>query len=51
MNSAANSLTLIVVTLVMLAAGIEKKRLEWKRRDRPWLRKRKPPTNGRRAGA
>ena len=37
---------LILATLVMLSIGIDQKRLEWKRRDRGWWRKRKPPTGG-----
>lgn len=52
MTTATNTLGLIVATLVMLVAGIQQKRLEWKRRDHSWLnkrKKRKAPTNGWRA--
>ena len=49
MTTAGNTLAMIVATLVMLVAGIWKKRLEWRRRDGTWLHKRKPPTTGRSA--
>ena len=49
MTNATNTLGLIVATLVMLFAGMQKKRLEWKPRDRSSLRKRKLTKTGRRA--
>lgn len=49
MNNATNTLGLIVATVVMLLAGIQKKRLNWKPRDGSWLRKHKSPKTGRRA--
>lgn len=50
MSPVTNTLGMILVTLVMLLAGIQKKRLEWKSRDGSWSWKRKPPRNGRRVG-
>jgi hypothetical protein len=44
MTPTYNALGLIVATLLMLLAGLSKKRLEWKPRDRPKRRSRKPPT-------
>jgi hypothetical protein len=41
MSPTLNALDLVVATLLMLLAGVSKKRLEWKRRDRS-QRGRKP---------
>ena len=38
-----NMLGLLVATLLMLLAGLSKKRLEWKPRDESKRRSRKPP--------
>ena len=46
MTTATSTILLILATFVMLSIGIDKKRLEWKRRDPGWWRKRKPPTGG-----
>ena len=46
MTTAMTTILLMLATLVMLSIGIDKKRLEWRRRDPGWWRKRKPPTNG-----
>jgi hypothetical protein len=40
--AAANAIGMILATLLMLLAGLSKKRLEWKPRDRT-RRGRKPP--------
>jgi hypothetical protein len=37
-------LGMVVATLLMLLAGLSKKRLEWKPRTAPRRRLRKPPT-------
>jgi hypothetical protein len=44
MTSTLNALGLVVATLLMILAGLSKKRLEWKPRDPPKRRPRKPPT-------
>jgi hypothetical protein len=43
MSPAVNSLGMVVATLLMLLAGLSKKRLEWKPRNRT-KRSRKPPS-------
>lgn len=43
MSSTVNALGMVVATLLMLLAGLSKKRLEWKPRDAS-RRGRKPPT-------
>jgi hypothetical protein len=49
MTTESHSPGMILATLIMLFAGIQEKRLEWKPRDGSWLGKRKPPRTGRRA--
>jgi len=44
MTPTLNALGLLIATLLMLVAGVSKKRLEWKPRDRSKHRSRKPPT-------
>jgi len=44
MTPTLNALGLLIATLLMLVAGLSKKRLEWKPRDRSKHRSRKPPT-------
>ncbi len=44
MTPTFNVLELLVATLLMLLAGLAKKRLEWKPRDPSKRRPRKPPT-------
>jgi hypothetical protein len=46
-----NSLSLTLALLLMILAGIKQKRLEWRRRDRPWWQRRRPRTHGRKADA
>jgi len=43
MSPTFNALSVVVATLLMLLAGLSKKRLEWKPRNTP-RRNRKPPT-------
>ena len=42
MSPSVNALAMIVATVLMLLAGVSKKRIEWKPRDPP-RRDRKPP--------
>lgn len=44
MTPTLNALGLFVTTLLMLLAGLSKKRLEWKPRAPAKRRRRKPPT-------
>ena len=44
MNTTVNSLGMLVATLLMLLAGLSKKRLEWK--PRPVSRRTRKPPNG-----
>lgn len=44
MTPTLNVLQLVVATLLMLLAGLSKKRLEWKPRTPSKRRRRKPPT-------
>jgi hypothetical protein len=44
MSPTVNALGMVVATLLMLLAGLSKKRLEWKSRDET-RRGRKPPRN------
>jgi hypothetical protein len=46
MTSATNIFPIIAVVLLMIAVGIQKKKLAWKRRDPGWWRRRKPTKNG-----
>jgi hypothetical protein len=45
MTPTFNALELLVATLLMLLAGLSKKRLEWKPRDPSKRRFRQPPTD------
>ncbi|HVC87574.1 MAG TPA: hypothetical protein VNC40_09130 [Gaiellaceae bacterium] len=44
MSSTVSTLGMVVTALLMVLAGLSKKRLEWKPRPTPRGRVRKPPT-------
>lgn len=47
MTSVTSIFPIVAAVFMMIALGIKRKRLQWKRRDPGWWRRPKPPTNGR----